>query len=498
VPVGLLSIALAAAAVLPPVQTPRFASGVDLVRIDVVVTDRDGRPVAGLTADDFSVEENGKARTIVGFEPVVVRGPGTDATGEPVPPTTAVPQSLAPEAGRSILVFFDDFHVGAIGAERVRASLRPFLERELREGDWLTLVAPSTGLWFTARTVWERRHLPEAIARFKGQFVRQPFKGDPTDWNAMQSVEYGRGEPMSAMFARPVYETARRRIEQTLTALDRALAALAGMRGRKTVIFYSEGFIEAPHMPFYERVIERARRANVAIEWIDPLGLETGMPTAESRTASPASASSNTPGAERDRELAGSRFVAISTGGRESFSNDAVDLARRALAESSCYYLLGYEPTDGPPGERKVRVRVRRTGLSVRSRNRYFAAAPEALATGAAAVREALASLADATGVPLRVSADVSGDSKVTLRLDLAPPAGEPAERTLELVIEGRRIEGGEPVLDIARLILPASRQPLSVTRPLALAPGTWQLRVVVQDAGSGALGSVRQTLEVR
>ena len=39
--------------------------------------------------------------------------------------------------------------------ERVRASLRRFLETDVREGDWVTVVAPEQQLWWTARNAWE-------------------------------------------------------------------------------------------------------------------------------------------------------------------------------------------------------------------------------------------------------------------------------------------------------------------------------------------------------
>lgn len=48
-------------------QVPTFRSQVDLVNFGVVVTDKHGTPVTGLTADDFEVREEGKPQTIKFF-----------------------------------------------------------------------------------------------------------------------------------------------------------------------------------------------------------------------------------------------------------------------------------------------------------------------------------------------------------------------------------------------------------------------------------------------
>ena len=45
-------------------EAPPFRVGVDAVRIDAVVTDRDGRIVSDLTADDFEVRQDGKRQTV--------------------------------------------------------------------------------------------------------------------------------------------------------------------------------------------------------------------------------------------------------------------------------------------------------------------------------------------------------------------------------------------------------------------------------------------------
>ena len=90
---------------------PVFGVELDLVRLDVVVLDGDGQPVTGLTADDFAIEEEGEARDIVSFEPVVVRP-------RPVPGEDRISANRlrSPVEGRSIVVLFDDMHVTPVAA----------------------------------------------------------------------------------------------------------------------------------------------------------------------------------------------------------------------------------------------------------------------------------------------------------------------------------------------------------------------------------------------
>jgi len=84
--------------------------------------------------------------------------------------------------------------------------------------------------------------------------------------------------------AEELYAVAKRRIRQTLHALAEAIGFVGTVRGRKAVVLYSEGFIKSPSMPDYDRVIERAQRAQVAVYVVDPRGLESGLPTPAAAT----------------------------------------------------------------------------------------------------------------------------------------------------------------------------------------------------------------------
>jgi VWFA-related protein len=508
-PFGRSLVLLAVAATTLAQEPPRFPSAAEIVRIDAVVVDAAGRPVTGLTAADFAIEEDGKPREIASFEPIVVQSV-VARDDAPVPAASSAPRALEPQEGRALLIYFDDIHVSPPNAEWVRHSLGPFLQREIRPGDAVTVVAPHGNFWWTARTAWEHAQLPAVVERLKGQHNPNPFKDEKSDWLVMQQVEYapriqeGRavGSDPFSLQREGQYGMALGRIRRSLNGLERAIASLDGFRGRKSVIVYSEGFILPPHDPFYfpefQRTVDQCRRANVALFVADPRGLRTGRPTAEGPTAGGTGGLS---GGAMDGETGGSSHIAIATGGRVFSVNDATEAVAHVLEESKAYYLVGFRPEGGRPGERKVTVRVRREGHRVRARNRYYWGDPVPGATGDSAAVVALRAMSDRTEVPFRVGTvpgRTAGDgpAPTRLRLDLEPVAGR-GERRLSLLVEARPLAAGEIVHDGADLTVPPSAAPLAIERELRLAPGVWQARVVLTDQETGEVGSALHTFEV-
>jgi len=502
---ALLALALSTAALSQ--EPPRFPAAAEIVRIDAVVVDKAGRPVIGLTAADFAIEENGKPREVASFEAIVVQSVLARDDG-PAPAASSAPRALEPQEGRALLIYFDDIHVSPPNAEWVRHNLGPFLQREIRPGDAVTIVAPHGNFWWTARTPWEHAQLPAVVERLKGQRTLNAFKDEKSDWLVMQQVEYGPkiqegravGSDTFSLQAEGQYGMALLRIRRTLSGLERAIASLEGFRGRKSVVVYSEGFILPPHDPFYfpeyQRTIDQCRRANVALFVADPRGLRTGRPTAEGPTGG---GTVGLTGGIMDGETGGSSHIAIATGGRVFFENDATEAVAHVLEESKVYYLIGFRPEEGRPGERKVSVRVRRDGLRVRARNRYYWGDPLPRETGDSAAVVALRAMSDRTDVPFRVAVapgDASAEGSIRLQLQL-DPVPERGERRLKLLIEARPLAGGGLVHDGADLTVPPSESAQSIARELSLPPGVWQARVVVTDQDTGGVGLALHTFEV-
>ncbi len=526
-----------------PTAPPVFGAGVELVRLDVIVLDRAGRPVTGLTAADFQIEEDGREQAISSFEPVRVQAARPPLVLEP--PRTTVNRARAPEDGRCFFLLVDDVHLTPVAAERVRAALRLFLDQDVREGDWVTLMAPEKQLWWTARTGWEYRQMRKVVEGLKGLYIRDPFRDGVTDWEAVCMEEYGDPErcglgpsggaapaaarretfapvvppgggtgsrigqrdPQRTLVNDEIAGAAKRRIAVTLDGLRQALDSLVPLRGHKSVVLVSEGFVLLPKMPGYRDLIDGARRANVAIHFLDPRGLESGF-SAEFQDAPPTFF-----GTRRELDAAGSGDLADATGGHSIAGNDPVIGLRQVAAESEAYYLLGYSPDASRTGERKVRVRVKRDGLMVRARSRYFVERKEETARAAFRKRKAdertgfdaqavaaMRSVADATGLPLRAAtlffeSSAKGEVATLVAAELVPGSGR---RKIKVAAEARRAEGGTPVQEqFEETVEVRPGAPVVLARQWRLPAGVWQLRVLAQDVSSGRIGTAVHTFEV-
>jgi VWFA-related protein len=523
----------------PP--TPVFGVELDLVRLDVVVLDEDGQPVTGLAAGDFEIEEDGEPRDVVSFEPVVVRPRPTDSDDEP---RISANRLRSPAEGRSIVVLFDDIHVTPVVSEFVRDALVRFIEEDLRDGDWLTVLSPGQGLRWTGRTTWEHQQMIPFVRRLRGQLVRDPTATGISDWEAVRINEYGisglanaglsdmsgssapsAGAPAGipggsgsgpsqarresvmgvgkadvGFLSEEVTASARRRLEATLAALRQALEALIPLPGQKSLVLVSEGFVMLPKMAGYRDLVDLARRANVAIHSLDPRTLESGF-AAESSGAGPA----GPVGTLRMLEAAGTDEVAGATGGRSLVSNDPLKGLRQVAREAEAYYLVGFQPERAEAGVQEVEVRVRRPGLSVRSRTRYVAGAPaaEPELSEKDQRRAALRSIAETSNLPLRVATlffEDNGRGKVTTMYatEIRFPRGTEGKRKVKTIAEAHPRDGEKPLRDEFEETLEiAPGVPTILSRHWHMPPGVWQVRILVEDEETGRVGTALHTFEV-
>jgi VWFA-related protein len=151
----LVAMMVLSASVAARQQPPRFSSGVEAVRVDVLVTDH-GTPVTGLTASDFEVRDDGVPQDValVGYEEiqlnvVLVLDLSASVQGERLEQlrraSRALVQRLAPEDRAAILGFS---HAVLLGSTLTRdhASLLSILDSAKPAGDTALVDAVYSGL----------------------------------------------------------------------------------------------------------------------------------------------------------------------------------------------------------------------------------------------------------------------------------------------------------------------------------------------------------------
>ncbi|HEX6737919.1 MAG TPA: VWA domain-containing protein [Vicinamibacteria bacterium] len=444
-------------------QTPAFPAQTERVIVDVVVTDAQGRPLPGLTRDDFVVKEDGAPQAIMEFEAVDATAPPAAAGEAPAPGPIATNEAPATPS-RAFLVMVDDLNLSPAGAERVGRALRSFVSANARETDCLTLAFTAGGAWWTGCGSGEREDVVAALGAIHGRRAPDLSRERMSDYEAMRIEEdndpdaarhvalryaalglsqgtANAGPEVSAdalgaaegayslvrMIASQVYARARERNEATLRALERAMLSLGGGRGRRVVVLASEGFVQDQRLKGYERVREAARRSNAALYFLDARGSEiatagqaemASMPDPDNRF------SYMTLAREYASQVgAGAEGLAADTGGFTIRGSSLEDGLRRLGAESRVFYLLGYSPAAAGGGERRFRkidVEVRRPGAKVRARRGYYPGPlPEEAAKDAAKaddaplpVRQALDAVEEARTIPLRLMPYVLGNAE--------------------------------------------------------------------------------------
>jgi len=450
----------------PPQQPkPVFRTGAELVRVDVAVLDRRGVPVPALTASDFELREDGVTQEIRAFQFVRTEGqPDEDSDlSLAIRSRSHAAAEAAKDNVRVFLIFWDEYHIGQLAsATRARGYLMRFVRTAFGPTDLVAFMDPLTpidAIWFTR----DRLELAEHVRKLQGRSgVYVPTR------SAVEDAHMERGD------------IERLRSEVTVSAVKAGAVHLGGLRdGRKYIILITEGLrgMLRDGQAMITDLIRTANDNNTAIYAIDPRGF----------------------GPQRFASLFES--VAEDTGGQFFRTNDLEQAFRQVVAQSSGFYLLGYSSTERPMDGRfhKIKVRVKRSGLEVRSRSGYWApsvAEVERARTQAAA-------------------ADLPPD--IVRALSELPASN--ARRTIDLWI-GAALDGGRPAVRLAWSPRgTVSAKPAKVTQVLVVAtqgdarafdgpvdpagvsfaapPGPLKVTVTVQDGRGDVIDRDVRTIEV-
>jgi VWFA-related protein len=333
-----------------PTQTPPATQqdevlqiSTNLVQTDVIVLDKQGRAVKGLTGDQFELLVDGQPQPISFFESVetgslkeatqlaAARGPAGAANAAR---TTAAPVRAI--AGRSFIFFVDDLHLGPEGVQRARDMLNNFVGN-MAEDDQALVISPSGQIGFLQQLTDNKAALKLAVSRIKFQVQSVPNTGRrpmtvyealAIDRNQRNILDYKTREYMDDMGlnrvqteapaaprtsgpvnndppkpsgtdfnnrkmtaemavkgeARNILEHANAISEAVLGSLEHVARGAGTLPGRKLFFFISDGFVldtrSAHNTERLNRVIDTSARSGVAIYTVDTKGLTIGNVTA--------------------------------------------------------------------------------------------------------------------------------------------------------------------------------------------------------------------------
>jgi VWFA-related protein len=395
------------AALLLLLALPAFPQGklietieVRVANIDVVVRDHAGKPVNGLTKDDFELYENGVRQTITNL--YEIRRDSSAATDD-------VPLEVRQ---RRLLIFVDSSSLDATRKSAVLNAVQKFVDQQMRPEDQAMLVSWRLGTHVVTPFTSDKGKLKKGIdelSRIAPGGVTQPAMVENIKRHVRQLVSAAEDNlttfPDAYTSAKSLVDSHASQVvsqeEETLDSLKRMISSVAGFDGRKVVVLVSEQLSARPGAELYRYVDEQFAQYLTSQNTLDlqsVLGvMGNSIPNRIDEVARHANANGVTiysiATARTDREFS-SEFSPIAdhaeaysrvsntasaldalagyTGGVSIAHTTNLDLAfdivRRDL---DSYYSLGYRPKDAPEGPRKIVVKTRNREYAVRSRETF-------------------------------------------------------------------------------------------------------------------------------
>ena len=469
-------------------KTPVFRSNVELINVDVVVSDKDGNAVRGLTQTDFALTDRKKLQTVSTFEEVSHER----ATAAPSP-TTMFPASLrmdvvdnqSSQADRLILMLVDDLHIWKGRTDKARQLARDVVTTLGAQASMAVIFTSGEN---STQVTPDRSELITAINKMQGrQSVRRPHQA--VDDQKGSRIDPGeKGVAGGDAFGNAALDQVRGSMSSTLQDFEDNMRQLQALKDaaaflrpedkrRKAFVLISEGMAKdmsgifdnsqspcelgtlknpgnAEHIVdfqstcYHDRALrdamESMRRSNVTTYAIDPRGkvkpedmaLELFPPPDCAACSAGGSGKSEDSGfrwenAIRVAQDSLGQLTSASGGFAVTDTDDFAPALKKIVEDLDHYYLLGFYPADSSGGDkyRPLDVTVpAHPDWTIRFRRGYTPGATET----PVAPKDPMAALASGvmpkSDLPLRITAlPLVGKGKnanVAIALEVTTPTG--------------------------------------------------------------------------
>lgn len=543
------------------VAEPFFeAIDVEIVNIDVWVTDKKGTPIDGLGKDDFVVLRDGQPVEVTNFYAVRSGRPVEQGTGGGKPrsaanaesgPVENVPSLLtgapevAPEHRLWLILFIDNYNIDPVERNRILPDLYRFLGEVVEAGGRAMVASYDRSLEVRQPFTDQLSLLTDALAEIKDDsgfgVVRRREQME-----TLKRIDEAGDASRALLYARTYAEEQMNAVGLTAEALGRFVDTLAGLPGRKALVHVSSGIpmlageemfhavaekwnISEPYGEIprhdttreFERVGRIANAHRVAFHTVDAGGLRgIEFGAAEYGGFVDPGLRSTLDSVVPENLQSPLRFMARETGGRTVLNrNEILPALQEVEQDLGSFYSLGISSVDGQSGRYhtiEVRLRDRERGVRLRHRSGYRSKSQETR------LQETLRSALMYAHQSNPLGVDVSWGSPrqqedrklylLPIRLEiplrdvvLLPTTAGKHEVRLRLFLGAVEKDGGISEIDVAPLGLrladehveAARRESLLHTHQLLLSKGRQKVGIAVLDVFGGVSSVVTRIIQV-
>jgi VWFA-related protein len=520
------------------------------VNVDVHVTDRDGNPVLGLTAGDFELFEDGRPVAVTNFYAVAGGRPTEEsviptappAAGEPPPLPRAAPPPPPEDQQLSLVLFFDNLHLRPFNRNQVARHAQQFVLRTLGPHDRAMVVTFERSLNVRQPFTHDSHLLLEALdgmEKLTGLAVQAASERSQVIRRIESSRSANEARDHADFYAKSVYDDA----INTIDALKRQVEALAGLPGRKMLLYISDGlpmnagedlFVLADNrfsdqgisgqMMATRYKIDRPLRELTALANANRVSFYTLEAEGMRAHSSLAADVSGPSGSYLEIDSVDSSNLrqpllelAADTGGLATVNtNNFAQAFRRVDNDIDSYYSLAFRPARDAQGRyRKIDVRVNRKGLDVRFRGGYRDKSVETRVRETTLATLLYGSQSNDLGIELLLSAaQPQGNGTYKVPLDVRIPLasitlieqGDHHRGEVRVAVAVGDEGGGNSAVSqvIIPLSIPTADRPTARTQyytytaDLLLRPGRQDIAVATRDELAGQSSYLRKSVAVQ
>jgi len=393
---------------------------VNVVNVEVFVTDRQGQRVSDLSVDDFEIYEDGRAVEISNFYRVA-RGDRIERNLErdrALVEGTRPPLNLRPlpeDQKLNLMVYVDNFNLKPNTRNKVLKEMAGFLEDRLAQGDNIMLVAFNRKIDVVQGFTTDREKILSGIQRVRKMSGTRALR-EANRREILRDIEFytsssaNAGDTFSAAVdsVRSYVSQAQEDFEQSARGLRYMTRSLAGLPGRKAILYVADGLSELPGQDVYEFLVQsysrgassRGQKVDRPLEMFDNYRPEIFQSIVTDANAHQVTFYTlNAQGHLGDSLLGADNETLGATGGGmsdiETIKNANLQAPMVHLAERTggtairnttnfdgalenvsqdfdTFYSLGYRsPRGGDSKYHRIDVKVRRPGLKARHRSGY-------------------------------------------------------------------------------------------------------------------------------